>query len=252
MKDSVNILGVNIRNTDLKEAKSIVLEYLNSEKLDTIYTPNTEIIMEAKSNQKLMKILNEGSLVIPDGIGLVHAARLKNKPLQGRVTGFDLSLEILDLADKYGYSVYLLGGEEGIAKKASEEIMKKYPGAKIAGYHNGYFKGAHINQAGHEEELKIIEEINASNADILFVGFGAPKQEYWIEENKSRLKTKLVIGNGGTMDVIAGKVKRAPEIYQKLGLEWLYRLLKDPKRIKRQLALPKFIITVMLNKNSVK
>lgn len=252
MDEKIKILGVSIGNSSMEQARAKVEEFLKRDGVDTIYTPNTEIVMEAKQNSRLRDILNSGSLVVPDGIGLVYASRIKKKPLKERVAGFDLSIEMLDIADKNGYSIYLLGGEDGIAKKAGEEIVKRYPGAKIAGYHNGYFKGAHIGKAGHEEELEIVSDINSSGADILFVGFGAPKQEYWIEANKGKLAVKLVIGNGGTMDVLAGKTKRAPEIYQKLGLEWFYRLLKDPRRIKRQLSLPIFMLTVIFTKDSVK
>lgn len=252
MNEKVEILGVSIGNKSMEEARAAVEEFLARDGLDTIYTPNTEIVMESRKNKRLKDILNRGSLVVPDGIGLVYASRIKRKPLQERVAGFDLSIEMLDIADKRGYSIYLLGGEEGIAKKAGEEIVKRYPGAKIAGYHNGYFKGAHIGKGGHEEEQKIISDINSSGTDILFVGFGAPKQEYWIEENKDKLNVKLAIGNGGTMDVLAGKTKRAPEIYQKLGLEWFYRLIKDPRRITRQLSLPLFMLTVIFTRDSVK
>lgn len=252
MNSSVNILGVKINNLDMKSARLEVGRFLKDEGLNTIYTPNTEIVMEAYKSKDLTEILNKGSMVVPDGIGLVYASKLKKRPLKERVAGFDLSMEILDLANEKGHSIYLLGGEEGVAKKAAEEISKRYPGVKVAGYHNGFFKGAHIGHAGHEEEVAVLEDINSSSADILFVGFGAPRQEYWIEENRDKLAVKLAIGNGGTMDVIAGKAQRAPEIYQKLGLEWFYRLLKDPKRIRRQMALPKFMVTIIFKKGSVR
>lgn len=250
--EKVNILGVDIENTTLEEAKSKALSFLNGEGLHTVYTPNSEIVMEAQKDEKLKSILNDGDLVVPDGIGLVHASKIKKKPLKERVTGFDLSMEILDLANSYGYRIYLLGGAEGVAQKAKEELERQYPNIKVVGLHNGYFKGYHIGHENSPEEEAIIEEINSLETDVLFVGFGAPKQEYWIDHNKDKLKAKLVIGNGGTMDVIAGKVKRAPEIYQKLGLEWLYRLAKEPTRIKRQISLPIFLLTILTKKDSVR
>ena len=143
--------------------------------------------------------------------------------------------------------MFLLGGEEGVAKEASERLKEKYPNIRIAGFQNGFFKGAHIGNAGHEDEIQILENINQSNADILFVGLGAPKQEIWIDENKNKLNCKLIIGNGGTVDILAGRIERAPDIYQKLGLEWLYRLAKDPKRIKRQMVIPIFILTILFS-----
>lgn len=252
MRDKVNILGVNIDKLTMVQAVKIAESYLKSYSTKVIYTPNTEIVMESKKNQKLRDILNRGDLVVPDGIGLIYASKIKKKELSERVAGFDLSIELLDIADKNGYSLYLLGGEEGVAKRAGEEIKKRYPNVKIVGYRNGFFKGAHISKAGDTEEEKIVKEINSSRPDILFVGLGAPKQEYWIDYNKDKLKTKIIIGNGGTMDVLAGKAKRAPKVYQDLGLEWFYRLMKDPKRIKRQISLPIFLLTVIFKKDSVK
>ena len=150
-----------------------------------------------------------------------------------------------------GYSMFLLGGREGIAEKAGKNIVKKYPNIRIAGSNNGYFKGAHIGFEGHEEELSVVQKINDAKPDILFVGFGAPKQEKWIHLYKDNLNAKVIIGNGGTMDILAGETKRAPEVWQKLGLEWFYRLVKEPSRIKRQMCLPYFMLIVLFSKNAV-
>lgn len=249
--DSIKIFGTRVDKVSLDEAVNIVDEFLKKEGAKTIYTPNTEIIMEAREDENLKKILNNGDLIIPDGIGLIYASKIKKKPLKGRVTGFDLSMKMLEIANENGYSLFLLGGKEGVSKEAGENILKKYPNIKIAGYNNGYFKGAHIGYPGHKEEIEVIEKINASNPDILFVGFGAPKQEKWMDLYKDKLNCKVLIGNGGTMDILAGKVKRAPEIYQKLGLEWFYRLVKEPSRIKRQMVLPKFMLKIIFGKNVV-
>lgn len=251
MKENIRIFGVKIDKLTLKETVKQVKKYLEEDLTRTIYTPNTEIVMEARKDEELKSILNQGDIVIPDGIGLVYASRIKKKPLPERVTGFDLSLELINLSDKFGYSLFFLGGEEGIANEAKIKVEENYPNVKIVGTNNGYFKGAHIGYSGHEEEKEVIRKINDANTDILFVGFGAPKQEKWIQQNKDKLNCKIIIGNGGTVDVLAGKVKRAPEIYQKLGLEWLYRLIKDPKRIKRQISLPLFILAVLFSKEKV-
>lgn len=251
MRDRVSILDVNIDKITLKEARDKVKSFLNSKAINTIYTPNTEIVMEARKDRVLKEILNNGDLVIPDGIGLIYASRIKKRELPERVTGFDLSIEMLSLANEGGYRVFLLGGKPGVAEAASKNIKKDYPNINIAGYHHGYFKGTHIGYKESEEEKNVINSINQSNTDILFVGFGAPKQEKWINENKEKLNCKVVIGNGGTIDILAGIAKRAPEIYQRLGLEWFYRLLKDPKRIKRQIVLPLFVLTVLLTKDKV-
>lgn len=248
MRDTIKILGVEIDKLTQAEVVKKIDGFLKQDELKTIYTPNTEIVMEAKKDESLKKILNDGSIVIPDGIGLIYAAKIKKKNLPERVTGCDISFKMLELAQREEYSIFLLGGKEGVAKEAGENLKKDYPNIKLAGVQNGYFKGAHIGYSNHEEEKTIIETINNSGADILFVGLGAPKQEIWINENKGKLNCKVVIGNGGTVDILAGRIERAPEFFQKLGLEWLYRLVKDPKRIKRQMVIPLFILTILFSR----
>jgi len=248
--DKVAIFGVNINNIGLKEASKYLEKYLQGNKLKTIYTPNTEIIMAAKDNERMKDLLNKADLLVPDGIGLVYASRMRNKPLKERVTGFDLSLVLLDMANQFGYNIYLLGGKEGVAKKAADNIKKRYKNLNIAGYHHGYFSGSHTG-VNSQEEKKIIDEINGNKAHIIFVGLGFPRQELWIDKNKDRLRGKIIIGNGGVIDVLAGETKRAPVIFQKLYLEWFYRLIQEPARIKRQLAIPRFIFHILFNKNMI-
>lgn len=249
--EKISIFGINIDNITFYDATELVKEYLNGNTLKAICTPNTEIVMAAKNDPDIKKLINSYDLIIPDGIGLIYGSRMRKKPLKERVTGFDLSMKMLEIANKKGYSVFLLGGREGVAKKAGENIIKKYPNIKIAGVHNGYFKGSHNGYKDHEEEKKVIEMINYSKPDIIFVGLGFPKQEIWISENRQRIQGKVIIGNGGTMDILSGNAKRAPETFQRLGLEWLYRLIKEPSRIRRQMALPKFILSVLFNRESV-
>ena len=250
--EKISIFGVDIYNTTLEDTIEVLKGYLKGDSLKKIYTPNTEIVMAAKDDGDLRDLLNRGDLVIPDGIGLIYGSKIQGKPLKERVTGFDTSMELLKLANENSYSIYLLGCKDGVAKQAAENIKKDYPNIKITGYHHGYFKGCHMGIEDSEEELKIIEEINESAPDIIFVGLGFPNQEIWIDSNADRLNSKVIIGNGGVMDVLAGNAKRAPEIYQKLGLEWLYRLIKEPSRIKRQLVLPKFMLTVIFNRDAIK
>lgn len=249
--DSVRIFGVNILNTTLDEVTERLKEWLKENKLRTIYTPNTEIVMAASKDDSLKKLINEGDLIVPDGIGLIYGSRLKKKPLRERVTGFDISMKLLDIADKNSYSLYLLGGKDGVAKAAADNISEKYPNIKIAGFHHGYFKGSHLGLKDQPEEEKIVQEINQLKPDIIFVGFGFPKQELWIDHNKNRLDSKIIIGNGGVMDILAGNSKRAPDIFIKLGMEWFYRLITNPSRIKRQLVLPLFMLEVLVNKDAV-
>jgi len=251
MSNTISILGVNIDKITLDEAVERVKSFLKNDATNAIYTPNTEIVMLARKDCEFKNLLNRADLIIPDGIGLVYASRIKKKPLPERVTGVDLSNKILEIANDNGYSIFILGGKDGVAKEATENISKKYQNIRIAGYHHGYFKGTHIGYKGHEEEKRVINSINASNSDILFVGLGAPKQEIWIDENKSKLNCKVMIGNGGTIDIIAGRVKHAPAFYRNHGLEWLYRLAKQPKRIKRQMVLPLFVLKVLFSRDEV-
>lgn len=251
MRDKISIFGVNIDKLTLKDAEERVKSFLNSNTINTIYTPNTEIVMEARKDNDFKELLNKADLVIPDGIGLVYASRIKKKPLTERVTGVGLSMKILSIANEKKYSIFLVGGKPGVANMAAENIKKEYPDINVVGSHHGYFKGTHTGYKGHEEEIQVINEINESKPDIVFVGFGAPKQEKWIDENKDKLNCKVIIGNGGTVDILAGTVKEAPDIFQKLGLEWLYRLLKNPKRIKRQMVLPLFVLIVLFSRDEV-
>lgn len=249
--DYIKVMGVKIHNTTLDKSLNKVKGFINNEKTNTIYTPNTEIVMKASENPNLRKIINRGDLVIPDGIGIVYASRIRKKPLAERVTGFDLSIKMLELANELGLKLFIVGGKEGVALDASKNINKDYPNIKVVGTNHGFFKGAHIGYENHNEEKKVLDKINKEESDILFVGLGAPKQEIWIDKNKDKLNTKVIIGNGGTIDILAGNVERAPEIFQNIGLEWLYRLMKEPKRIKRQLILPLFAFKVIFSKDKI-
>ncbi len=186
--------------------------------------------------------------VIPDGIGLVIASKIIKNPLKERVTGIDLMENILNYCNENNKSIFILGGKPGVADRAVENIVKKYPNIKKSGSYHGYFKGHHIGHEGHDEEKEVINKINELKPDILFVAFGAPKQELWIQRYKDEVNTSILMGVGGSVDVYAGEVKRAPEFYQKFGLEWLYRLVKEPWRYKRMMLLPKFIVQVAIKK----
>lgn len=244
--DKVTIFGVEIFNISFEEAKEYLKILLKKDFAQKIFTPNTEIVMECKKNDKLKDLINSADLVVPDGIGLIYGSKIRKKPLKERVTGFDLSMELLEIAQEQELSIYLLGAKEGVAEEAAKNIEKKYNKLKIAGYHHGYFL------KDPDAERQIIEEINNKKPDIVFVGLGFPKQEEWIFENSNNLNTKILIGNGGVIDILSGQAKRAPDIFIKLGLEWLYRLLKEPSRIGRQLAIPKFLYSIILDKDSVK
>lgn len=251
--DKISIMGVRIDNKSMNDVLDTVSDKLSKGEKYIIYTPNTEIVMMCQDDKEFLELMNKSHINIPDGIGLVYASKIKKHPLKGKVAGFELSMKLLEMAHKNGLKLYAVGGKPGVAETAMKNVYEKYPGIKITGSHHGYFKGAHLGQGGHEEEQKVVDEINMNQPDILFVGFGAKKQEQWIEYNKDKINAKIIIGNGGTIDVLAGNVKRAPDIYVNLGLEWLYRLIKEPNRISRQVVLPIFMLKVILgNKNIVK
>lgn len=234
----INMLNVPIDALSEKEAFKRAVDFLEADTPKTIYTPNPEIVMLAQDDPQLMQILKDGDLVVPDGIGLIIASKLKKRGLVERIPGIDLMHRILVYCGQRGKSIYILGGKPGVADVAVMNILTQYPGIKIAGFHHGYFK--------EQDEARIVNDINESGAQVLFVCLGAPKQEYWINRHRNQLTAQILMGVGGSVDVYAGTVKRAPEIYQKLGLEWLYRLIQEPSRFKRMLLLPKFLINFIL------
>ena len=251
--DKLSIMGVRIDNLSMNEVLKIAEEKIEKNEQYIIYTPNTEFIMMCQKDEEFLNLMNESDINIPDGIGLIYAGKIKKHPLKEKVGGYDLSVNLLKMANDKGLKLYVVGGKPGVAEAAMENVREKYPGIKIVGAQHGYFKGTHLGKKGHEEELAVIEDINKHQPHILFVGFGAKKQEQWIEYNKDLINANVIIGNGGTLDGLAGIVKRAPDIFIKLGLEWLYRLMKEPKRIKRQIVLPVFMFKVIFgSKNIVK
>ncbi|MBR5219256.1 MAG: WecB/TagA/CpsF family glycosyltransferase [Clostridia bacterium] len=236
MRETVNILGVNIDKITAADALDRAEEMVKTPGVSAIYTPNPEIVMAAYEDKAFLKILNEADMCTPDGIGVVYGSRIIGNPVPERVAGFDLACGLLDRIRKTGESVFLFGSKPGVAELAGENLKEKYPDLVIAGTHDGYFK--------EEDVPEIIEQINNSGASLLFVCLGAPKQEKWIAANRDQLKVNLCMGIGGALDVFAGTVKRAPDIFIKLNLEWFYRMCKQPSRFIRCLALPKFILTV--------
>lgn len=229
-----NILEVPFDNLTKEEALAKLLEFLDSNKNNLLVTPNPKIVMEANDDKDLLKIINEADLVVPDGIGIVLAGKIMKNRIKERVAGCDLIFSLFDKMKDTDKTVYLLGAEPGVAEIAKSNMEEKYKNLKIVGVHNGYFD--------EKEEELIIKEIQDLKPDILLVGLGCPKQEKWIYKNKDRLPVKISAGIGGGIDTMAGKVKRAPKIFQKIGLEWLHRLILEPRRIFRVKKIPLFLI----------
>lgn len=237
MRNTVKIVGIAIDKLDFLEAQQKVMAFLESNSLNMIFTPNSEMLLDAVKDRELEKILNEAQLVIPDGIGVVIASKFYGTPLKERVTGVDLSTKILQMGAKRNGKLFLLGASEESVTAAAEKIKENYKGINIVGIRNGYYS--------EDEEEQIIDQISKSGADILFVGLGAPRQEKLIYKYKDRLGVKIALGFGGGIDVYSETVKRAPEFYQKSGLEWFYRFIKQPSRFMRIIKLPKFILLAM-------
>lgn len=236
---SVNILGVEFINKTKQEFVFEILSRIKKQEKTFAVTANPEIVMYARNHSSYMKILEHAHMVIPDGIGVVKGAQILGKPLKERVPGYELLLELLAEADKKALKVYFLGAKESVVTKAVSNVVAQYPNIDIVGYRDGYFD---------LKDEKVLEEVKQKNPDMVFAALGFPKQELWISQYLEIADKGFLMGVGGSFDVLSGTSQRAPEFYLKHNLEWFYRLLKQPTRFKRMLALPKFVIAVYLQK----
>ena len=244
MNERVEILGVNVDAVTMAQAVERVINLIAEKNSSMVATANAEMLLNATHDDELKKILNAASLVVPDGAGTVWAARHLGKFMPERVAGFDLVQELMKIAPARDIKFFLFGAAPGIADKAKLKAETLYPGIKIVGTRNGYFKPA--------DEPEIINQIKNSRADILLAALGVPKQEKWLFKYKDELRIPVSIGVGGTFDVMAGIVKRAPLWMQKARLEWLFRAMLQPSRAGRLIALPKFVFKVHKQKVSCK
>ena len=201
-----------------------------------IVTPNPEFVYACMEDPALLPLLADAAIVAPDGIGIVYAAKILGKPLTTRVPGIELGEALIAWMAKAGKRLYLLGAKPGVAEKAAENLTAKYPGLIVAGTHDGYFR----------DDAPIVELVKAAEPDVMLVCTGFPKAERFMRNHQDELPYTLMLGLGGSLDVFAGNVRRAPVLFRKLGLEWLYRLLKEPKRIGRMMKLPAFLWRVIL------
>lgn len=236
MRERLEILGIGIDKVNNKQAMEQIGAFIASGQPHQIVTANAEIIYQASKNEKMRTVINNAQLVTADGSGVVWASRQLGQPLEQRVTGIDLVNSICAKSAQTQWKIYILGSAPGVAATAAVNIREQYPGCNIVGTHHGYFNA--------KEEKQILAELEQLKPDVLFVALGAPKQEYWIAEHLPKLGIPVGMGIGGSMDVLSGNVKRAPKWMQKLSLEWLYRVIIQPTRWKRILALPKFMLAV--------
>ena len=229
------ILGVGFDDLTIEEAADRASALLEEEGFHYVVTPNPELVDRARREEPFRQALNGADLVLPDGIGVVYAARLLGRRLKGRCPGIDFAGKLMEHMARTGLRLYLLGAKPGVAEAAAARLEIRYPGLTICGTHDGYF----------QEDAPVVEEIRRAGADVVFVCLGAPKQEYWMVKNGPATGARLMAGLGGSLDVFAGVVERAPESWQRLGLEWLYRLTKEPKRIGRMARLPLFLVSAV-------
>lgn len=235
----IPILGIPVDAITMGEAVQLAEKFIADGSPHLIVTPNAEIIYRARRDEELAAVLKQAALVVPDGYGLIWASRRRRQPLPERVTGIDLMHNLLRLAAAKKYRVFLLGATPEVVAAAACNLQAAYRGIDLVGYEHGYFTAA--------DEAGVLSRIKAARPQILLAGMGAPRQEKWLHWHYRRLGVPVNIGVGGSFDVVAGKLTRAPQWMRQAGLEWLYRLGKEPKRIRRMLALPLFAAAVLLS-----
>jgi len=236
----IPILGIPFNAFTVDETLETLLTYIEEPKNHIIVTPNPEGVMQAQRNPAFKEALVSADLCLPDGAGIVLASRILGMPMGNRVRGYDTAMALLSrLNKKRGATAYLLGCAPGVIEKAADALCKKYPNIKVAGFHHGFFTD--------EQMVTILDEIERLAPELLFVCTGMPKAEIWAHTHRY-LPARLTLCLGGTLDIMAGHVQLAPTWLRKIGLEWLYRLICQPQRWRRQLDLPRFVIAVIRSK----
>lgn len=230
-----DVLGVGFDNLTMDEAVEQALGLIEDRRTTYIVTPNPEIVWLCRDDPSLSDIISKASLVLADGIGVIYGSKILRRPLKGKLAGIDFAEKVLEKMALSGKSVYLFGAKPGVAEAAGDYLKKKYCGLVIAGTTDGYFK----------DDGLVVKAINTAKPDLLLVCLGAPKQERWMAAHTDLLDVGLMAGLGGSLDVFAGTASRAPLSWQKLHLEWLYRLMKEPRRITRMIKLPLFLFAVI-------
>lgn len=231
----VNVLEIDFLPTTNREFRQTLINDNVMHKSRFVVTANPEIVLAARADKHYADVISQADYVTADGIGIVIGAKILGHPLPERITGYDTMIALLKYADRTQKKVYLLGAKPEVLEKVKEQLAIQYPNIIIAGAHDGYFSA--------DEEDSIAADIQQSQPDFIFVALGFPKQEYFIAKYKDKANA-IWMGVGGSFDVLSGTVKRAPEFWQNHHIEWLYRLLKEPTRFKRMLALPRYLALV--------
>lgn len=230
--EKVNVRGIPFDNVTKSEAVSLLIRRLDAGERTVVVTPNAEIVQACIDDEKYMSLINSADVILPDGVGVIKAAKILGTPLKEKVPGVEVGEALFKELSDAPHSFYILGGKPGVAEDACGKMTEKY-GTSFAGSHHGYFK----------EEDNVADEINSSGADVLIVCLGFPAQEKWIAGNIDKLEhVTLALALGGSVDVYADRVRRAPKVFIKTGCEWLWRLIRQPSRIGRMMKLPKFYL----------
>lgn len=236
--DSISLLGLRVNRLSMEEALQALERFIRDRAPQHVVTADASMAVIARRDPELHAIVQEADLVTPDGFGIVWASRLLRMPIAHKVSGVDLVAQLCRLSAQHGYRLFFLGAAPGVAALAADNLCCQYPGAQIVGTRDGYFSA--------DQEPEIIAQIKAARPDALLVAFGIPKQEKWINKYKEELAVPVSVGIGGSFDVYSGRVKRAPTWMQNQGMEWLYRLWCNPRKIAKVMTLPKFVLLVWL------
>ncbi len=234
--NKVTILNMNFDSIRANELLNTISERVHHAEKTFVVTANPEIVMHGVNDPAYLTLVNQADFVIADGYGVILGSKIMKNPLPERIAGFDLMTSLMEKGNEEGWSVYFLGAKEEVIDKAVNKIKATFPQLKIAGWHHGY--------ADVDAEA-FVEDIAAKKPDLVFAGIGFPKQEYWIFNHMSRFEKGFFMGVGGSFDVWAGEMKRAPLMWQKLHLEWFHRLLQQPTRWRRMAVIPDFVLKVM-------
>lgn len=233
------ILGFPFIKITRKKFVDLLESHIKTEEKAFVVTGNPEIVMQSLQDKDYENCIRKADYITADGIGIVKASNIRGNPLPERVSGYDIMLNLFTLSQKKNYKVFLLGATEPVLQATVDRARKLYPGINITGQRNGYFEWG---------DTTVVKDIKDADADMIFVALGCPLQEKWIAQNIHHFDKGVFMGIGGGFDVLAGKVKRAPEKWQKMNLEWFYRLVKQPSRWKRMKYLPHFAFVVLLGK----
>ncbi len=236
----VKVLDIPVNCASMDEALVKIGAFVSSGEQHQVITADSSMAVMSRDDIELRNIIEQASLVTPDSVGIMWAAHRLNPAITARVSGVELVEELCKHSSQQGYSLFFLGAAPGIAQLACEKMAQRYPGAKMVGAHHGYFNDSDLQS--------VIDQINVVKPDILCVAMGIPRQEKWIAAHMHNIRAAVFIGVGGTFDVLSGTVKRAPKLFQRMKLEWLWRVLANPKKIGKVMLLPRFVWMVITSK----